>query len=179
MYFDVTREVGSLGSDLARPDVWPRPVQLSTMDRELANPCRELIHVERGRGRRYPAALRDRVARWTRARRGGGAGWLDIAAELEIGGETLKRWTTTGDAAETALVPVEVVTDMPPVGPLAILPFGLRPACCGSPPTLGLHADHHTSTTSTAPPRMRASLPLRYPALSSASTVSGSRLSTE
>jgi len=86
------------------------------MDRELANLRRELTHIERGRGRRYPAALRDRVARWTRARRGGGASWQDIAAELEIAVETIKRWTTIGDAAETALVPVEVVTDVPRVG---------------------------------------------------------------
>jgi hypothetical protein len=86
------------------------------MDRELTNLRRELSHIERGRGRRYPAALRDRVARWTHARRGGGASWQDIAAELEIAIETIKRWTTVGDAVETALVPVEVVTDVPRVG---------------------------------------------------------------
>jgi hypothetical protein len=86
------------------------------MDRELANLRRELTHIERGRGRRYPATLRDRVARWTRARRGGGASWHDIAAELEIAIETLKRWTAIGDAAETALIPVEVVTEVPRAG---------------------------------------------------------------
>jgi hypothetical protein len=85
------------------------------MDRELINLRRELTHIERGRDRRYPAALRDRIARWTRARRGGGARWQDIAGELEIAIETIKRWTAIGDAAETALVPVEV-TDVPPVG---------------------------------------------------------------
>jgi hypothetical protein len=86
------------------------------MDRELTNLRRELIHIERGRGRRYPAALRDRIARWTRARRAGGASWQDIAAELEIAIETLKRWTTTGVVAETALVPVEVIADLPALG---------------------------------------------------------------
>ena len=86
------------------------------MDRELTNLRRELTHIERGRGRRYPAALRDRIARWTRARRGGGASWLDIAADLEIAVETLKRWMTIGDAAATALVPVEVITEVPRVG---------------------------------------------------------------
>jgi hypothetical protein len=83
------------------------------MDRELTNLRRELGHLERGRGRRYPAALRDRIARWTRGRRGGGASWRDIAAELEIAIETIKRWTTTGDVAETALVPVEVIGELP------------------------------------------------------------------
>ena len=86
------------------------------MDRELTNLRRELTHIERGRGRRYPALLRDRIARWTCARRGDGASWRDIAAELEIAVETIKRWTAIGDAAETELVPVEVVTDMPRVG---------------------------------------------------------------
>ena len=56
------------------------------------------------------------IARWTRARRAGGASWQDIAAELEIAIETIKRWTTIGDAAETALVPVEVIGDVPAHG---------------------------------------------------------------
>jgi hypothetical protein len=86
------------------------------MDRELANLRRELTCIERGRGRRYPAALRDRIARWTRARRGGGASWQDIAAELQITVETLKRWTAIGASVETALVPVEVVAELPRVG---------------------------------------------------------------
>ena len=84
------------------------------MDRELTNLRRELTHVERGRGRRYPATLRDRIAHWTRARRSGGASWQDIAAELEIAVETLRRWATVDDATSTALVPVEVITEMPP-----------------------------------------------------------------
>src|SRR5262245_23930687 len=86
------------------------------MERELTNLHRELSHIERGRGRRYPGALRDRVARWTRARRGGGASWQDIAAELEIAVETIKRWTTIGDATEIALVPVEVITEVSRLG---------------------------------------------------------------
>jgi len=35
---------------------------------------------------------------------------------LEIAIETIKRWTTTGDVAETALVPVEVIADVPGLG---------------------------------------------------------------
>jgi hypothetical protein len=75
-----------------------------------------MIHIERGRGRRYPAALRDRIARWTRARRASGGNWQDIAAELEIGIETLKRWTASGHMTETALVPIEVIADAPGLG---------------------------------------------------------------
>ena len=86
------------------------------MDRELTNLRRELTRIDRGRGRRYPAALRDRVTRWTRVRRSCGASWQDIAIELEIAIETIKRWTAIGDAAETALIPVEVITDVPRVG---------------------------------------------------------------
>jgi len=86
------------------------------MDRELTNLRRDLTHVERGRGRRYPAAVRDRVARWTRARLAGGAGWEEIAAELAIAVETIKAWTTNVDAAEAALVPVEVVAELPRLG---------------------------------------------------------------
>jgi hypothetical protein len=102
---------------LRQVPTWPvqtfRPglVPLSRMDPELTILRRELAYIERGRGHRYPAALRDRVARWTRTRRGGGASWQDVAAELEIAVETLKRWTILGEGAKAALIPVELIAD--------------------------------------------------------------------
>jgi len=86
------------------------------MDRELTNLRRQLTHIERGRGRRYPATLRDRIARCTHARRAGKASWQDIAAELEIAVDTIKHGTRTGDAVETALVSVEVIAEVPGLG---------------------------------------------------------------
>ena len=105
------------------------------MDRELTNLRRELTHIERGRGRRYPAALRDRVARWTLAHRSGGASWQDIAAELEIAVETLKRWTAIGDVAISAgpgaqrspVVSVEHGPTAAPAGPTAAQLERIRP----------------------------------------------------
>jgi hypothetical protein len=53
---------------------------------------------------------------WTRTRRGRGASWWHIAAELGIAVETIKRWAATGAAAETALVPVEVIAEVSQIG---------------------------------------------------------------
>jgi hypothetical protein len=35
---------------------------------------------------------------------------------LEIAVETIKRWTTTCDVSETALIPVEVIAEVPGLG---------------------------------------------------------------
>jgi hypothetical protein len=68
----------------------------------------------RGRGKRYPDALRVRVTAWARKRRASGATFGAIGAELGLSSETVRRWTS-GSAIATdvssVLVPVEVVPD--------------------------------------------------------------------
>src|SRR5215510_12748937 len=80
------------------------------MDHEFENLRREVARRDRGRGRRYPQSLRDRVARWARRRREGGAGWLELAAEIGIAAESLRRWTTR-DGPSAAMVPIRVVEE--------------------------------------------------------------------
>lgn len=68
--------------------------------------------MERGPGRWYADALRGRIATWTRRRRDGGATWREIAADVGLPAETLRRWTSaTARDARPALVPIEIVRD--------------------------------------------------------------------
>jgi hypothetical protein len=68
-----------------------------------------VARVERGRGRRYPEALRERVARWAGARRQGGAKWHQLSSEIGISAESLRRWASPEVQRTPVLVPVEVV----------------------------------------------------------------------
>ena len=80
------------------------------MDRELRNLRRELATVERGRGRRYPEALRQRIAGWARRRRGEGASLREISGDLGVSPEGLRRWSAAAAApAAPTLRPIEVV----------------------------------------------------------------------
>jgi hypothetical protein len=81
------------------------------MDRELEDLRRELSRIDRGRGRRYPGALRERVARWAGSRRQRGARWRQVSSELGISAESLRRWASIAVPRASALVPVEVVAD--------------------------------------------------------------------
>ena len=61
-------------------------------DREFQALRRLLAKVPRGRGRRYPAAVRDRVCAWATERRARGDQWEELADELGIHPQTLQRW---------------------------------------------------------------------------------------
>ena len=76
--------------------------------RELERLKREIGRLERGRGRRYPAGLRERITVYARSRRDEGEGWATISDELAVPWETLRRWTL-GPKPSTAMVPVEVI----------------------------------------------------------------------
>jgi hypothetical protein len=79
------------------------------MDRELEQLRRALSRIERGRGRRYPEPLRERVTRWAGARRARGARWHELARGLGISAESLRRWVGLEPPGAAALVPVEIV----------------------------------------------------------------------
>jgi transposase-like protein len=69
---------------------------------------------EAGRGKRYPAELKARITEFARARRGEGASWTQISADIGIAFETLRRWCTAREPKSSpshALVPVRVVPD--------------------------------------------------------------------
>ncbi|HEX4353202.1 MAG TPA: hypothetical protein VHZ95_09815 [Polyangiales bacterium] len=88
---------------------------------------RELTHHERGRGNRYPVALRDRVVGYAEARRAEGASWVVIASELGLQIETVRRWCLRDQTAEpvAAMIPVEII-DAPRATLSIVSPSGVR-----------------------------------------------------
>lgn len=79
--------------------------------RELAVLKRELSRGERGRGKRFPSEIRGRAVVWAREQRQLGRSWVQIARELGVGLDTVRRWCTATKAAPTgrSLLPVRVV----------------------------------------------------------------------
>jgi transposase len=98
-------------------------------DRELQALRRLLAQVTRGRGRRYPTAVRERVRAWATERRGRGDRWDELSRELGIPPDTLQRWATPHGERAMELRPVAVLeaSDPPPCRRLTIVaPGGLR-----------------------------------------------------
>jgi len=79
------------------------------VDRAFEKLRRAVARIERGRGRRYPKALRERVTRWACVRRQQGARWHQLSREIGISAESLRRWVVLEAPGAPALVPVEVV----------------------------------------------------------------------
>jgi hypothetical protein len=96
-------------------------------DRKLQDLRRRLDTIPRGRGRRFPAALRERIVAWTAERRARGDEWCELSRELGIPAGTLKRWTTPSPEGPFSLRPVDVIDDEPPGRTVTIVaPSGLR-----------------------------------------------------
>lgn len=64
-----------------------------------------------GRGRRYSPDLKARIIEFAHSRRGEGASWAEVAGEIGIAFETLRRWRMTSEPKPRAMVPVQVVPD--------------------------------------------------------------------
>jgi transposase-like protein len=97
-------------------------------DRELRDLRHRLAAVPRGRGRRFPAALRDRILAWTSERRARGDEWRELSRALDIPAQTLQRWATPRPERErsVALRPV-AVSDEPLSRTVTVVsPSGLR-----------------------------------------------------
>jgi hypothetical protein len=74
---------------------------------------RRVAQLEVGRGRRYPATLRDNVMVAVASARAEGWSWERLSAELDISIETLRRWWhDAGTISLPALVPVDVEDDV-------------------------------------------------------------------
>lgn len=95
--------------------------------RELERLKREIGRLERGRGRRYPTELRERIGAYAISRRAEGATWATISDELEVPWETLRRWSV-GTRSAAAMVPVEVVSSSVVAEPVVavVSPTGWR-----------------------------------------------------
>ena len=100
------------------------------MTRESVLLKRELSRGERGRGKRYSTELRGRVAAWAQGRRRAGAGWVDIAQELGLGLDTVRRWCGSkkpGVVTSRSLLPVRVVeSPAEPARLILVSPNGFR-----------------------------------------------------
>jgi transposase-like protein len=97
------------------------------MDRELQVLRRQLDTIPRGRGRRIPTALRERITVWATTRRAQGAWWSELARHLGIPAQTLMRWAAASRSGRSlSLRPVEVL-EAEPVRTMSIVsPSGLR-----------------------------------------------------
>lgn len=85
---------------------------------------RELSRRERGRGKRYPAELKQQVVVWAQQRRAEGAAWPAVADELGLGLDTVRRWclaANKSDGTSRALVPVRVVARPAAASPAAVV----------------------------------------------------------
>jgi hypothetical protein len=95
------------------------------LDHALQDLRRELAARDRGRGKRYPVAVRDRAVVWARKQRGG---VVANAAKLGLHAETLRKWLTArpSRAVANALVPVQVIAE-PAMRRLSVVsPAGFR-----------------------------------------------------
>jgi hypothetical protein len=66
---------------------------------------------EPARGKRYSPALKARIIEFAQSRRGEGASWADIAGDIGIAFETLRRWCMATPRTSRSMVPVRVVAD--------------------------------------------------------------------
>ena len=83
----------------------------------------------KGRGRRYPAELRDELLRAVAEMREQGASWPEMSRALGVTVETLRRWWSEpkrNAASPAALVPVEISTPLVGSSLVLVTPGGLR-----------------------------------------------------
>jgi hypothetical protein len=67
---------------------------------------------EPARGKRYSPALKTRIIEFAQSRRSEGASWVEIAGDIGVGLETLRRWCmAAAPKPSRSMVPVRVVAD--------------------------------------------------------------------
>jgi orotate phosphoribosyltransferase-like protein len=83
---------------------------------------------EPGRGKRYPEALERRVVEYARARRARGASWSQLASELGLRYETVRRWVERGNKSkgEPKMRAVAVVPEHAGATISIVTPSGVR-----------------------------------------------------
>lgn len=97
-------------------------------DLELRDLRRRLDAVPRGRGRRFPAPLRERVVAWVTARRARGVGWRELSRELGVPARTLEHWALLRPEPEhiVALRPIDVIDEPSCRTVTVVAPSGVR-----------------------------------------------------
>ena len=97
------------------------------MDREARELRRRIARLKRRRpGFRFSAQLRTRISAWVVEHRERGVWWCDLAREIGVPAETLKRWAAPRVDGGAVMLPVDVI-DAPPFGTVTLVsPTGLR-----------------------------------------------------
>ena len=86
---------------------------------------RDLAQGGQRRGKRYSAELRERVVQWARPRHAAGQSWPELASELGVALDTVRRWCVGQPSRKSSrrkVVPVQVVDNAPSVaaGPVSV-----------------------------------------------------------
>jgi hypothetical protein len=93
-------------------------------DHEIQKLRTTLARRERGRGKRYTASLKQKIAEAATKLRRRGLGWQAIGTFFGIPHETVRRFS--GASTTTALVPVEIVDEPASAGLTLVSPEGYR-----------------------------------------------------
>lgn len=96
------------------------------MAKERTGLKRMLAGCERGRGKRYPAAVKREVVRYARRRREEGASWATIGDEIGLWFETLRRWCQQASEEAGVIARVEVAEEPRSEGVSIVSPSGFR-----------------------------------------------------
>jgi transposase-like protein len=101
---------------------------VAILDRELRDLRHRLGEIPRGRGRRVPAALRERIVAWIATRRAHGDEWRELARALGMPAQTLTRWAArdVGHERSVVLRPVAVIDELASRTVTVVAPSGLR-----------------------------------------------------
>ena len=94
--------------------------------RQVSSIRAALASHDAGRGKRYPWELKARITEFAQERRGEGASWAQIAEDVGIAFETLRRWCIATGATSRAMVPVHVVSDEAERSVSIVSPTGYR-----------------------------------------------------
>ena len=95
------------------------------MEREAEALRREFSKIGRGRGQRYPAALKQRAIALGRSQRGTGTTWAEIASSIGLHQETIRCWCREAGEARS-LRRVEIVADEADKTVSVVAPSGFR-----------------------------------------------------
>lgn len=88
-------------------------------------PKRVARYGERRRGHRLPAELREEIGDYSRRRSAQGVGVREIAAEVGVSTESVRRWSATPEE-DTVALPVHVQPDDASDGIVVVTPSGVR-----------------------------------------------------
>ena len=94
------------------------------MEREAEALRREFSKIGRGRGQRYPSALKEKAIALARSQRSAGATWAEIGESIGLHQETIRCWSI--ERTSTPMRRVEIVADESDKTVSVVAPSGFR-----------------------------------------------------